>query len=157
MNLSCGWYMNNCGCAEKTFTDPTFIEHVYQQSTAALVQLNVDEVKLDGCSQFTNTSLWQSLLTNEAKPTIGKFPIENCHNNYGNPTFYPLDLDTCPFTMFRTSSDIRPVWERLIHNLQTTIPFLSSAQARRTSLSRPGCHAFPDMLEVGHLGPDAVQ
>ena len=114
---------------------------------------------------------WQALLTEAAKPAIGKYEIENCHDNYGTVVrdvhgedtgaWYPEDLATCPYTMFRTSSDIRPVWGRIMHNLQTVVPFLAPPNSDATvtpspspssspspSLSRPGCHAFPDMLEA---------
>ena len=45
--------------------------------------------------------------------------------------------------MFRSSGDIRPQWGSILSNLQT-IPPLAAA-----NLSRPGCWAYPDMLEVG--------
>ena len=156
MGLSCGFYMNNCGCAEKTFRDPDFIRSVYERSVAALGHWGVDEVKLDGCSQFRNTTLWQELLT-RSRVDAPKFPLENCHNNYGSGlthTSFPIDLASCPYTLFRTSSDIRPVWERVVHNLQSVVPYLAGTEQ---SLSRPGCLAFADMLEVGNLGPQARQ
>ena len=57
MNMSCGWYMNNCLCHEttssnKAFADPELVDKIYKQSAAALVAWNVDEVKLDSCSMF---------------------------------------------------------------------------------------------------------
>ena len=155
MNLTCGWYMNNCGCKETGFTDPGFIASVYAQSAAALLRWGVDEVKLDGCSQWRDTARWQRLLIRGARPALGKFPLENCHNDYGDAlttgTQYPIDLATCPFTTFRTSSDIRPVWERVIHNLQTVIPYLSGGT--ESSLSRPGCTAHPDVSTLSPV-PD---
>ena len=56
---------------------------------------------------------------------------------------YPTDLAACPFTLFRTSSDIRPVWKHVIHNLQSAVPYLSGGT--ESSLSRPGCTAHPDV------------
>jgi hypothetical protein len=49
--------------------------------------------------------------------------------------------------MYRSSSDIRPQWGSILNNLET-IPPLAAA-----NLSRPGCWAYPDMLEVG-VGTD---
>ena len=45
--------------------------------------------------------------------------------------------------MYRSSTDIRPVFGSILNNLET-IPPLAAA-----NLSRPGCWAYPDMLEVG--------
>ena len=47
----------------------------------------------------------------------------------------------CPFNMFRSSNDIRAKWSSIMNNLHTTQRFLN--------VSRPGCWAYPDMLEVG--------
>eukprot|EP00660_Eupelagonema_oceanica_P005647 gene5647-20170_t len=33
-NLSCGFYMNNCGCAEHQLTDDAMVGRVYQRSAA---------------------------------------------------------------------------------------------------------------------------
>ena len=77
--------------------------------------------------------------------------LENCHNGprTGSPAaqspfgpFAPTQ-DWCPFHMYRSSGDIRPKWGSILSNLQT-IPPLAAA-----NLSRPGCWAYPDMLEVG--------
>lgn len=46
---------------------------------------------------------------------------------------YPSD---CPFNFFRTSGDINPVWEHVLDNLGSVVPFLGKA-----SLSRPGAWA----------------
>lgn len=53
--------------------------------------------------------------------------------------------------MFRTSGDISARWDRVISNLQTTLPFLKHDDTLGSSLSRPGCWAYPDMLEVGRM------
>ena len=45
--------------------------------------------------------------------------------------------------MYRSSTDIRPVFGSILNNLET-IPPLAAA-----NLSRPGCWAYPDMLECG--------
>lgn len=45
--------------------------------------------------------------------------------------------------MYRSSTDIRPVFGSILNNLET-IPPLAAA-----NLSRPGCWSYPDMLEVG--------
>ena len=52
--LRAGWYINNCMCAERNFSDPAFIETVYRGSVAALHSLQFDGIKLDSCSMFNN-------------------------------------------------------------------------------------------------------
>ena len=49
---------------------------VYHQSVKMLVDQKWDAVKLDGCSQFHNTSLWANLMEQAGRPIA----IENCHN-----------------------------------------------------------------------------
>ena len=43
----------------------------------------------------------------------------------------------------RTSDDVRASYGYVVRNLLTTVPFAQK------NLSRPGCWAYPDMLEVG--------
>merc|ERR1719469_716569 len=64
--------------------------------------------------------------------------IENCHWGATVPT-----ATWCPWNFYRTSGDIRASYGSVVQNLLTTTGF-----ARR-GLSRPGCWAYPDMLEVG--------
>jgi len=75
--------------------------------------------------------------------------IENCHwgdcddsDDSSCPT-----LDWCPFNWYRTSGDINNSPFSWLRNLQTTIRF----QDPVNPLSRPGCWAYPDMLEVGRI------
>jgi len=49
----------------------------------------------------------------------------------------------CPWNFYRTSGDVRANYASVVANLHTTIPYA------KASLSRPGCWAYPDMLEVG--------
>jgi hypothetical protein len=89
---------------------------------------------------------WTLSNTPGARPML----LENCHNgpHTGSPAaqspFGPFapTKDWCPFHMYRSSGDIRPKWGSILSNLQT-IPPLAAA-----NLSRPGCWAYPDMLEV---------
>jgi hypothetical protein len=86
-----GWYHNNCICAESSF--PDVMAH-YRGDVAAIAALGFDGVKLDGCGEFRNLSLWAELLNATGVPVM----IENCH--------WGADLPThtwCPFNFFRTS------------------------------------------------------
>mmetsp|Transcript_19432 Transcript_19432/g.29016 ORF Transcript_19432/g.29016 Transcript_19432/m.29016 type:complete len:241 (-) Transcript_19432:67-789(-) len=64
--------------------------------------------------------------------------IENCH--WGQST--PNDTH-CPWNFYRTSLDIRANYISVLWNLHST------SQWAKKNLSRPGCWAYPDMLEVG--------
>ena len=55
----------------------------------------------------------------------------------------------CPYTSFRTSGDILNMWDRVMSNLMTVVPFLGSAT--EPPLSRRSCWAYADMLEVGRM------
>eukprot|EP01050_Picozoa_sp_SAG11_P005205 SAG11_NODE_358_length_10235_cov_5.689917_3_plen_66_part_00 len=54
LGLRVGWYMNNCICAERGFTDPGLIRKIMEKSAAAVGEFGFDGLKLDSCSQFNN-------------------------------------------------------------------------------------------------------
>eukprot|EP00038_Savillea_parva_P002170 m.111306 g.111306 ORF g.111306 m.111306 type:complete len:180 (+) comp10749_c0_seq2:141-680(+) len=56
-------------------------------------------------------------------------------------------LCRCPFNWYRSSGDINAGTMSWFNNLQTTIRFQDWA----APVSRPGCWAYPDMLEVGRV------
>jgi hypothetical protein len=75
--------------------------------------------------------------------------VENCFDNASFPrTDSGVDdgeADTvteahCPMNMFRSGGDMRADWPLMLRRLQTIVPWLG--------LSRPGCWAYLDMLEV---------
>jgi len=138
LNLTTGWYGNNCGCAESKTADAKY----YQGDVNALVGYGFDGVKLDGCGVQLDLDLYYNLVNDSGRPIV----IENCH--WGDnqlPDFQPT-LEYCPFHFFRTSHDIRANYGSMIDNLQTVTKYAQSG------LSRPGCWAYPDMLEVGCSG-----
>ena len=79
--------------------------------------------------------------------------IENCHQgrNDGPDQGTPgqMGAEWCPYTSFRTSGDILNMWDRVMSNLMTVVPFLGSAT--EPPLSRRSCWAYADMLEVGRM------
>lgn len=94
---------------------------------------------MDGCGGEENVQLWYDLLAQEtAARGIGRVMVENCHNGPNVPT-----ADWCPFHMYRASTDIAPVWGSILANVNT-LPALAAG-----NLSRPGCWAYADMLEIG--------
>ena len=57
-----------------------------------------------------------------------------------------------PWNTYRTSGDVRASYGSVLRNLQTTVKFANEGN------SRPGCWAYPDMLEVGcQHGPGGPQ
>lgn len=147
LNLTAGFYGNNCHCKDHVTDVASFAAEVN-----FVVAAGFDSVKLDGCGAQENIELWYDLY-NWTQTKAGKAPIliENCHNGprTGSPAaaspfgpFVPT-RDWCPFHMYRSSTDIAPVFGSILSNLET-IPPLAAA-----NLSTPGCWAYPDMLEVG--------
>ena len=61
------------------------------------------------------------------------------------PTWRAMLEDTCPFSFYRISVDVAPQFFSTVHNLNRALPYLQTVKP----LSRPGCWAYPDMLEVG--------
>jgi hypothetical protein len=139
LGFTVGFYENNCICAENDeFYGEDHMNQHYAGDVQDMVTYGYDSVKLDGCGPFTDLELYQQLL-NE---TGAYYLIENCHWGGTVPT-----LDWCPFSYFRTSGDIQATWESMWSNLQTTTAY----QDMDAPLSRPGCWAYPDMLEVGNM------
>ncbi|CAE8716689.1 unnamed protein product, partial [Polarella glacialis] len=129
LGLSAGWYGNNCICAE---TDVT--TDMYQADVTSVTEFGFDAIKLDGCGKQMDLDLWANLFNASGRPVM----IENCHwgGTVPNETW-------CPWNFFRTSGDVRASYGSVVGNLQTTV------QWAQKQLSKPGCWAYPDMLEVG--------
>lgn len=137
--LTVGFYSNNCACSDHC-SDP----NCFSADVEATLNMGFDSIKLDGCGKEENVELWRSLfnysigMRQKTNPALQPMLIENCHNGPNVPT-----SDWCPFHMYRSSTDIRPVFGSILANLQTIMPLQSQ------NLSTPGCWAYPDMLEVG--------
>ena len=122
--LKAGFYLNNCICGIGPGTfEGEDEEKIYQGSVRALVKWQFDGVKIDSCSQFLNMTRWAAALA----ATGREFLTEDCHNSDGQD---PCDeakacptSGTCPYNMWRSSTDINPSWGSIFGNLQTTIPW----------------------------------
>ena len=143
LGMKCGFYMNNCICKEGQFKDPDMIDKIYRSSVEAMVEWGYDAVKIDGCSQFHNISYWAQLMNETGRP----FEIENCHDSHTDPTTISSFGEVCPFNWYRSSSDINPSWDKVWYNFQSVRQYSTT----KPPLSRPGCWAYPDMLEVGQM------
>jgi len=138
LGLTSGWYGNNCICQDKKTAASKF----YAGDVKALREYGFDSIKLDGCGAQVDLQLWDDLIKATA-PTTGRkaIMVENCH--WGSVVPFEPTATWCPWNFFRTSGDIRAAYASVVGNLQTTIKYATSG------LSRPGCWAYPDMLEVG--------
>ena len=104
----------------------------------ALLTRSFDSWKLDGCGAQTDMQLWNDLIKGDGGKAI---TVENCH--WGSKVPFKPNATWCPWNLYRTSGDVRASYSSVIGNLATTV------QYAKANLSRPGCWAYPDMLEVG--------
>jgi alpha-galactosidase len=153
-----GWYGNNCRETTGPGRGPRYCsEHGKLQTNwvpalhgdiAALVTANFSAVKLDNPNCGANSDLlnYYNAIQN-AKHSV---EIENCHFN----TTFPHWVDkpggelACPMHLYRVSNDIKANWESIMTNAAATLPYANAVHP----MSRPGCWAYPDMLEVGVTG-----
>jgi alpha-galactosidase len=134
LNLSAGFYLNNCICSDRCNASLCF-----EGDVRLLRAAGFDGVKLDGCGAELDPQRWYSLLA--ASPVV----IENAHNGATAATQVPwgssyADAAGCPFHLYRSSSDLYGGFGKVVYNLQTVFPFAAK------NLSGPGCWAYPDML-----------
>lgn len=131
LGLTAGWYANNCICMEGK--EPT--QAMYAQDVHFLTDVfQFDAIKLDGCGKQLDLDVWARLINQSGRRVM----IENCHWGFTVP-----NETWCPWNYFRSSGDVTPTYGSVVANLLTTV------QWAQRGLSRPGCWAYPDMLEVG--------
>ncbi|CAK0873497.1 unnamed protein product [Prorocentrum cordatum] len=142
--LQVGFYVNNCFCHEHG--QPTH----YAEDANLTVKLGYDSVKIDSCGNQRDMTEWLREFESLGKTLM----VESCGN--GPPGSQPkhdaipstawLEMinNTCPFSFYRVSDDIAPQFLSTMYNLNRLVPYLGASP-----LSRPGCWAYPDMLEVG--------
>eukprot|EP00040_Diaphanoeca_grandis_P020089 m.106639 g.106639 ORF g.106639 m.106639 type:complete len:720 (-) comp27740_c0_seq2:207-2366(-) len=143
LRLSVGFYLNTCICMEKGRT-------YFEQDVAFLKEMDFDTVKIDQCGSAMNMSLWTALINATGKPMMS----ENCHNN---PSWWspgPTSADICDSNMWRSGGDIGNGFEGALSELHQGMKFEkinASNPWGPKPLSRPGCWAYPDMMEVGNF------
>eukprot|EP01047_Picozoa_sp_COSAG01_P050466 COSAG01_NODE_5108_length_4476_cov_14.006854_3_plen_509_part_00 len=151
--------MNNCECSENTFTDPAQIAAIVRRSSIAVAQLGFLSLKLDSCGQFNNITRWAE----ELNATGIAIAIENCHQGGMVPGADKVPgqqrcsgttpISDCPYTSYRTSDDIQPMWAHVINNVNSVVPFLGDeTMGDPLPRSRPGGWAYPDALQTGAMG-----
>lgn len=129
----------------------------YKNDIEDMVKLGFDAVKFDSGGGNDDMNRWAAELNASGREIL----IENCNNGGYVPyprkrgpdgtrlTAPPLPGDGCPFNMFRTGIDNSPSPLSTVSNLLDA--------SRYFNVSRPGCFAYPDMLELGCpvVGPHA--
>lgn len=135
LGLTAGWYSNNCACNDHCNFESGECEMQIRQDSKALVDYGFSSLKIDGCGNEKNLTLWDKYLTKFSKKPI---LVEHCDKND------PLLGQGCPtYHFYRTSVDIRNNYASIMHNLGTIEAY------RATNSSYPGCWAYADMLQVG--------
>lgn len=143
LGLKVGWYINNCICHERGghIHNQTWRNLSYYGDIQQLVEGGFVGVKVDSCGLHNDMTEYVELLNKTGKT----FLIERSCQGSDTPT----NMSYCPYNFYRSSGDIRASWSSVMRNLHTVPKY--------ENFSRPGCWAYPDMLQVGRLtGPLAV-
>ena len=119
LGLQPGWYGNNCVCKE---TRPACALHdgesaCFAGDVNATIDFGFETIKVDGCGIEKNVSHFAALFNATGKAVL----IEDCGN--GVPLkAYRDDAGklVCPMNMYRSSSDLHPVWHSVLNNLNST-------------------------------------
>ena len=141
LGLTAGWYANNCACSDHC-RNTSECHLQIRQDVRALIKYGFSSVKVDGCGNETNLTVWDQYIQQYSSVPI---LVENCHGR--DPRFKPNrtlpPAQGCPYNYYRTSVDIRNNYGSIMHNLGTAEKY------RKTNSSYPGCWAYADMLQVG--------
>lgn len=132
LNLTAGFYYNNCICQDSCSEDKC-----YNGDVAALLLYGFDSVKLDACGAQMDLQKYSDLFKAAGKNIL----IENCHWGGDVPT---KENPTCPHShYYRVSADIRASYGGVNNNFKVLLRYSTG------HLSKPGCWAYGDMLQVG--------
>lgn len=153
-----GWYNNNCHCMDegKLRHDKVWGPEAYKKDMQLAIDAGFDGIKIDNCGDEDGTGFAGRV--KYLKDSGHKLMVENANQGdlrhqgpggpHGPPRGDPTDQSWCPMNMFRTGHDIGPKFKSVIVKLNRTRPY----QDLKAPISRPGCWAYPDMLEVGNIG-----
>ena len=166
LELKVGFYQNNCRCHECKSQDTCWgVGTHYAQDANLTVALDFDGVKIDSCGNQRDMTEWAAAFAQLAQGGRDLL-VESCGNgprgtspkdaSYTGadhlglaPSWEAMVRDTCPFSFYRVSGDIAPQFFSAVANLNRALPYLRP----EAPLSRPGCWAYPDMLEVAVSTP----
>jgi len=151
MDLKTGFYFNPCWCSVEWKVWP---HGNAPQDVATVLELGFDGIKIDGCGPANNMTEWGELLNASSRPLL----IEDCLDKHfwGHvppeepPTPTADLLKECPGNFYRTTTDIIAHFYSIMGNLITSDTFVKQHEKDYGPVSRPGCWAYPDMLQVGN-------
>eukprot|EP00039_Didymoeca_costata_P012683 m.183776 g.183776 ORF g.183776 m.183776 type:complete len:595 (+) comp15549_c0_seq4:133-1917(+) len=143
LGLKVGTYLNNCICMEKD--TPT-----YEQDVEWLTQMGFDGVKIDNCGSAHNVTYYSELLNKTGRPVR----IEDCHTYPAHSEIGPNGIFECPMNFFRSGGDISASFGSIMGEAFATVNWNDLP----VPMSRPGCWAYPDMMQVGNFnGPEPTR
>ncbi len=153
VGVSVGFYGDNCRCngGEKKVNVTR-----YAQDVNLTVSSGFGGYKVDSCGIQRDMEVYAKLFAAaNAAPMV-----ESCGNGPEgtNPKHDPVPMpsyieqltESCPWSIYRVSTDIAPQFFSTVHNVNRGRFFRDPERP----LSRPGCWAYPDMLEVGVSKPN---
>eukprot|EP00392_Amoebophrya_sp_AT5.2_P017359 g17703.t1 len=174
-NLTIGWYLNNCMCAE-TDLPPETARRNLQGDVKALFDYGFDGVKLDGCGQNTDLAAWVAeIQARTGNARTGKITIENCHwggdlqisaggagsgaqMGRAEKRDEVLATSSAPSSDGNSPSRTASSTTCPYHFARTSFDigpswrgvYLNLQTLSRSPAGRPHCWNYPDMLEVGN-------
>ena len=138
MGLAAGWYLNPCFSYCWKLGDSCGDE-CNAGDVEATLAYGFDSVKIDGCSNQHNMTLWSNLFNDSGIP----IQIDNCHDDNGQPTKPIADGGCEDYHTFRSSTDIRNTYGSWLQNAYSVEQYATSGR------TGPTCWAFADMLMIG--------
>ena len=151
--LKMGWYDDNCICMDSYAlrANASWAERAYIGDVRQILDAGFDGVKIDNCGDDDGSGFASRVQHINASGTALVIENSNQAHGHGPPRGVPVDPEGwCNYNLFRSGGDIGPDFGNVISKLQTTLPFLGNGTSK--PISRPGCWAYPDMLEGGCCG-----
>ena len=152
------FYVTNCICMDEYIiqgvgvpggVDPAWAERCYTGDIALARASGFDNIMIDNCGDDWGrgyVSRMQHIATSGPSMVVEN---SNQANGVGPPRGLPNDPSGwCNFNTFRTDGDLFANFGQVLASALTVTRF----QNLTNPISRPGCWAYPDMLQVGNFG-----
>jgi len=150
-----GWYDTNCMCCDEYHINQneTYAQLAYKADIQMLRNADFDSVKQDNCGDDSGKGFVAR--THYINVSGRALLIEDSDQGHGlgSPRGLPSDPDGwCGANFFRAEGDIGPDFDGIVNRPMDLVQY----QHPTKPISRPGCWAYLDMMEVGNLpGPNA--